>query len=158
MLSPLVIRPAVHSDIEALTASLQPEVSMAQLANRWNEHVSGHRTLLVAVSSGAVTGTVSTGEVRKGLLRLFALDVGRDCRRQGIGAALVRAVESVARSRRFNGVFLEVAIENSGAIRLYDQLGYRRQGELFIQKWMRLNEGHAAEQVEEQAQIMVKQF
>ena len=45
-------------------------------------------------------------------------------RRAGVGEALMRAVHEEARSRRVERVWLEVIVENAGALTLYEKLGY----------------------------------
>jgi GNAT superfamily N-acetyltransferase len=45
-------------------------------------------------------------------------------RRAGVGEALMRAVHEEARSRRVERVWLEVIVENTGALTLYEKLGY----------------------------------
>jgi len=46
-------------------------------------------------------------------------------RRTGVGEALMRAVHDEARSRGVERVWLEVIVENTGALALYEKLGYR---------------------------------
>jgi ribosomal protein S18 acetylase RimI-like enzyme len=50
-------------------------------------------------------------------------------RRRGIGAALSRAFEAQARKRGHRLVGLEVSQDNTGAIALYERLGYVRTGD-----------------------------
>jgi GNAT superfamily N-acetyltransferase len=50
-------------------------------------------------------------------------------RRRGIGAALSREFEARARERGHRLVGLEVAEDNTGAIALYERLGYVRTGD-----------------------------
>ena len=45
-------------------------------------------------------------------------------RRAGVGEALMRAVHEEARSRGVERVWLEVIVENTGALALYEKLGY----------------------------------
>ena len=46
----------------------------------------------------------------------------------GVGTALVEAVEDTARRNGLQSVNLEVAVDNTDAIRLYQRLGYERVG------------------------------
>ncbi len=46
-------------------------------------------------------------------------------RRSGIGEALMRALHDQARERAVRRVWLEVIVENTGALALYEKLGYR---------------------------------
>ena len=117
--------------------------------------------MLVAELDGRVVGTVSMGGhgfQRPGSLRLFALDVGPDFRRGGVGTALVRAVEAIASGRGLDEVNLEVAIDNEDAIRLYERLGYRRHGEPVMDRWeKRLDDGSSL-LVEVPSWVMVKRL
>jgi GNAT superfamily N-acetyltransferase len=51
-----------------------------------------------------------------------------DRRGRGIGAALFKAAEAEARSLGCASICLDVETENSGAIRLYERLGFSSQG------------------------------
>ena len=118
---------------------------------------SGGAEMLVAVLDGNLAGCVGIS-VRggrhyiPGTLRLLGLDVGPRFRRKGVGTALVRGVEDRARRDGMPSVRLEVAVENDVAVSLYEKLGYRREGEPIINRWMR-----AAELVEELSWVMVRE-
>ena len=152
---------AQAGDIPELAAVLTPEVSMGQLAQRWQEYEDGHREMLVGVVGGHVAGTVGVGgsrHQRPDSLRMFALDVGPTFRRRGVGAALITAVEEEARARSLQMVHLEVAAENIDAIRLYERLGYRREDDPIIDRWCRLTENGTREEVEDLSYVMVKRL
>ena len=57
---------------------------------------------------------------------LLTLGVAPEFRRQGLGAALVRAIASVV--PRARALHLEVAADNRGAMTLYRLLGFRQIG------------------------------
>jgi len=93
----------------------------------------GERALLVAEGARGVVGTVQLvldlpenqphrGDISKML-------VHRRARRQGLGAALVRAVESVARECGKSLLVLDT-VTGSDAQRLYVRLGWQRCGEI----------------------------
>ena len=56
------------------------------------------------------------------------LMVALDFRRRGVGRALMLAAEDWARSVGVRKIELHVFPHNTGAIALYDELGYRREG------------------------------
>ena len=150
---------AQWSDIDELGAALVPEVSSHQIDNRWQEHMVWYRQMLVAEVDGNVVGTVSTVGHRfrvSGSLRMFTLDVGQASRGQGIGTALINAVEQRARLDGFACVNLEVAVDNSGAIRLYERLGFVGCGPPVVDRWTRLTEEGEAEAIEDASWAMVK--
>lgn len=91
----------------------------------------GARALLVAEDSRGVCGTVQLileqpenqphrADVAKTL-------VHRRVRRQGLGAALIRAVEATARECGKSLLVLD-AVTNGDAARLYERLGWQRVG------------------------------
>ncbi len=157
----LTIRRVEKSDVNALAAILEPDVSAAQLEHRLQEDHDGHRVMLVAELDGEVVGTVSSTHHHSQLpesLRMLALDVGHTFRRQGVGTALVEAVEAKARRECLRFVNLEVALDNDAALHLYEGLGYQRLGEPIVNRWTRLPEGGKCEEVEEHSWVMVKKL
>ena len=85
---------------------------------------------------------------------MFALDVGAVFRSQGIGTALIKAVENEARRKGLKSVNLEVALQNPDALRLYERLGYRRTGERVVDRWTRLADDGDVDQVEDLSWVM----
>jgi ribosomal protein S18 acetylase RimI-like enzyme len=63
----------------------------------------------------------------KPLWILNDLFVAPGYRQLGIGEALMRRAERLARSTRAAGIGLETARDNRAAKRLYERLGYRRE-------------------------------
>ena len=138
---------------------LRPEVSVEQVDRRWQEQRDGHRAMLIAEVDGRIAGTVSIGGHSHRLpnsLRLFALDVGPAFRRKGVGAALIDAVEKMARRRGIQSVNLEVAVEKGDALRLYERRGYQRLGSPVPTRWTRLADDGSCEQVEDLSWTMTK--
>ena len=150
------VRAGQPEDVSELSAALTPDTSPAHTRQRWREHTVSHREMLVATLDGRLAGCVGIS-VRggrhdiPGTLRLLGLDVGPRFRRRGVGSALVRGVEDRARRDGMPSVRLEVAIENDVAIGLYEKLGYRREGDPIINRWLR-----AYEVVEELSWVMVR--
>ena len=109
--------------------------------------------------AGQTVGTVSIGGRKEQVpdtLWMFALDVGHQYRRLGIGTALIMAVEDEAAQRGLEAVRLEVALDNMDAIRLYKRLGYDRLGSPIIVRWSRLDRRGKPEQVVEQVWVLNK--
>ena len=157
----LIIRRVKKSDISALADILDPDVSTAQLEHRWQEDHDGHRVMLVAELDGEVAGTVSSTHHHSQLpesLRTLALDVGHAFRRQGVGTALIEAVEAKARREGLRSVNLEVALDNDAALHMYEGLGYQCLGEPVVNRWTRLTEDGRCEEVEEASWVMVKEL
>ena len=155
------IRRVKESDLSALTTTLEPDVGAKQVNHRWQEDRDGDRVMLVAELDGEIAGTVSSTRHRLQLpdsLRMLALDVGRAFRRQGIGTALIEAIEDKARREGLRSVNLEVELDNHAALHLYERLGYQRMGEPVVNCWERLTEDGRCEQVEEHCWVLVKKL
>jgi GNAT superfamily N-acetyltransferase len=78
----------------------------------------------IAVRDGRRVGLVNLG-VRGQDAWIGGVGVVASARREGVGEALMRAVHDEARSRGVARVWLEVIVENTGAIALYEKLGYQ---------------------------------
>ena len=157
----LEIRTATDHDLESLAEAHGPGISAAQIKRRLEESRKGFRTMLVAVKGGRAIGSVSIGGgsfQRKGALRLFALDVGPEFRRKGVGTALVRAVEAIASDKGMDEVNLEVEVDNEDAIRLYHRLGYRICGDPVMDRWSKLEDDGTSETIEVPVFVMVKRL
>ena len=153
------IRIVREGDVESLVKALGPEISAAQVRQRFEESQLGYRAMLVAELGGRVVGTVSLGGSRfqrPGSLRMFALDVGAGFRGRGIGTALIRAVEAVALEKGLDEVNLEVSAENGDAIRLYQRLGLHQLPKRVTDRWEYVRDDGSTTTVEEQSWIMVK--
>ena len=91
---------------------------------------SGERVLFLAEDERGVTGTVqlvlAQMENQPHRADVSKLMVHRRARKQGIGAALMRAAEEAARALGRTVLVLDTA--SADAERLYDRLGWRRVG------------------------------
>jgi ribosomal-protein-alanine N-acetyltransferase len=61
-------------------------------------------------------------------VEVLTLGVTPSARRNGVAQALMVAALGVARQRGAAQAFLEVAVDNEGAIALYERLGFHRAG------------------------------
>jgi ribosomal-protein-alanine N-acetyltransferase len=68
-------------------------------------------------------------EIRRGRGHIISMAVSPDCRRAGIGSALLR--ESIARlAPKVREIYLEVRSGNEAAIKLYEKFSFRRTSEV----------------------------
>jgi ribosomal protein S18 acetylase RimI-like enzyme len=86
---------------------------------------------LVAVEHGLVVGwcdVVPKGP--RGFAHVGALGMGvrREWRRHGVGRRLLEECLALARAAQLEKIELEVFTDNEGAIRLYESLGFVREG------------------------------
>jgi GNAT superfamily N-acetyltransferase len=130
------IRPASAGDLEPLGAVFASERRF--FAGCLARQEAGGGVLLVAWLDGWPAGDVflSLGpadepEVRRhlpGVPTLVHLEVVGRLQRRGIGTALVQAGEDAARRLGHGRIALGVGLDNPGARRLYERLGYTDWG------------------------------
>jgi RimJ/RimL family protein N-acetyltransferase len=87
--------------------------------------------VFVAESNGGIVGRLSIsrdGHPASDHVADLGLMVARDHRRQGIGLALMETAEQWAREAGVRKLELHVFPHNVPAIRLYEKLGYEREG------------------------------
>jgi GNAT superfamily N-acetyltransferase len=94
---------------------------------------AGERALLVAEDSRGLCGTVQLvldqPENQPHRADLSKMLVHRRARRQGLGAALMRAAEATARECGKTLLVLD-AVTDGDAARLYERLGWKRVGDI----------------------------
>ena len=92
---------------------------------------AGHRLVIVGEDAQGICGTVQLvfdlPENQPHRADLSKMLVHRRARRQGLGAALVRAAEAAARSHGKTLLVLD-AVTGGDAARLYERLGWERAG------------------------------
>jgi GNAT superfamily N-acetyltransferase len=96
------------------------EAALAWMQEKFDFDLEASR---VAYRDGDPIGLVNLG-VRGRDAWIGGVGVVASARRAGVGEALMRAVHEEARSRGVERVWLEVIVENSGALALYEKLGY----------------------------------
>lgn len=88
--------------------------------------LSRHETVRFAsVRSNGRTVAIARGVVDEGWLGVTALEVSGTHRRQGLGSAVMRALQGWAISQGASQAYLQVEETNSAAAALYARLGYR---------------------------------
>ena len=113
-------RRATRADAQAIVALIDLYVESGTLLPRSLEFVSErHHDFIVAVDEGRVTGSVHLDEYAPSLAEVRSLAVALDRHGQGIGRALVGALESLARAREYTTLF---AVSNDGEF--FNRLGY----------------------------------
>lgn len=92
--------------------------------------------LFVAVDHGAVIGSVMAGyDGHRGWL--YAVAVKENCRRGGVGAALVREAERALVSLGCEKVNLQVRVSNEAVARFYTKLGYAVEDRISLGRRLR---------------------
>jgi ribosomal protein S18 acetylase RimI-like enzyme len=126
------IRSAELSDLDELVALEEHSFATDRLSRaQFRRHLDSDSAKVLVASTGPhrFLGTaVVFFRKRSGVARLYSIATHHAARGQGVGSALLDAVEQLARRRRCRALRLEVRTDNHGAVRLYERLGYRRTG------------------------------
>ncbi|PLW82681.1 ribosomal-protein-alanine acetyltransferase [Kineobactrum sediminis] len=121
------LRPACESDLDALdhleTASFASDRLSRRRLKHWIQ--APNSILIVAETSDGILG-YGLVLLHRGtrLARLYSIAVSDLARGYGLGRALMKELETGAAARGRLFMRLEVAQDNSTAIRLYESLGY----------------------------------
>lgn len=92
--------------------------------------------LFVAETNGVLIGCVmlcETDDAKIGQLRLFAVE--KECRRYGVGTALINAFMEKAKSVGYQGLVLWTASPLSAAIHHYEKIGFQITGAVENHTW-----------------------
>jgi len=124
----LTLRPAVEADLPALAEVHQRAFHPGWNAEELADVGSGPGVFcLLTEAHGAVTGMIICRTVADEA-EIITVAVDPALRRSGIGRALVTAAVGAAKAQGALDVFLEVAIDNHAALRLYHQAGFDQAG------------------------------
>lgn len=127
----LSIRPAQTADLDALLHLENASFDTDKLSRRSFRHwlSAEHRALLVAEHDHTVRGYILIiYHPGTRLARIYSLAVAPDCRGKGVAKALMLAGEQAAREDGRLFLRLEVGIDNTAAIGLYQSLGFQKFG------------------------------
>lgn len=127
----LAVRPAQSADLEGLVALENASFATDKLSRRSFRHwlSSDHRALLLAEWAGLVAGYILIiYHPGTRLARIYSLAVAPQLRGKGIAKTLMLAGEQAARDDGRLYLRLEVSVDNTPAIRLYEALGFQKFG------------------------------
>jgi ribosomal protein S18 acetylase RimI-like enzyme len=85
---------------------------------------------------GFVTGVELTHPDKGTEMFLYELGVAEAVRRQGVGAALTRALDDLARTRGLYGMFVLTDHDNEAALRTYRSTGTRSESTQVMLDWV----------------------
>ncbi|MDQ3998391.1 MAG: GNAT family N-acetyltransferase [Gemmatimonadota bacterium] len=113
MSSPAIIRRARASDAPAISSLIHQHVASGTLLPRAPEFVAEHAIdFLVATVDGRVVGCVHLDEYSPSLAEVRSIVVDAAYQRRGVGVALLKAIEGLARTREYRTLF---AVSNNDA-------------------------------------------
>ena len=121
------IRPAEERDFPLLAALEQLIFSQPWSEAAFRSFQENGGRILVAGNAGRVQGYL-TAALAAGEGEIANIAVSPEHRRQGVGRALLSALEQEARASGICTLFLEVRLGNLPAQRLYEGVGYRAVG------------------------------
>jgi RimJ/RimL family protein N-acetyltransferase len=128
------LRLAMTQETEFLGVSEEVQTDIQEQARFFTQKLNSPVDLyVVAEVEGSVVGIASLdGSTRARFKHGVTLGLGvrRDFWRQGLGRALVRTLLDWADSRGIVRIDLEVVETNTGAIHLYESLGFEHEGRL----------------------------
>ena len=127
----LKIREVVAADLPALLRLEQTCFSTDQLSRRSFRHwIQAKNCAFIVAESGGRLAGYSLIVFRPGtiLARLYSIAIGPDFRGAGIARALLVEGEHLTEEAGKLFLRLEVSVENSAAIRLYESMGYQPFG------------------------------
>lgn len=125
------VRRARRADLDALIElehRLFATDRMSRASLRRMLTVPTARVLVAEIGSRFAGTAVVLFRRRSKVARLYSIAVSPPMSGQGVGPALLAAVEAVARARRCRCVRLEVHVDNAAAISRYRKSGYRPFG------------------------------
>jgi GNAT superfamily N-acetyltransferase len=126
----ITVRPIAPGDIELLARHVKPEPLLHEA--RAQLQGDGRALYLVAFDEGTPVGhallkfpPLRTDHLRLGdVPEIEDLYVAADRRSNGIGTRLLAEAEDAARRRGYARTGLAVGVDNAGALRLYERVGY----------------------------------
>ncbi|MDP1774284.1 MAG: N-acetyltransferase, partial [Methylobacter sp.] len=127
----ILIRPALLADLDQLVALEKTCFDTDQLSRRSFKHwiTTEHRALLVAEQANVISGYVLIiYHPGTRLARVYSLAVAPSQRGTGVAKLLMSAGEQAATDAGRLYLRLEVSVDNTAAIKLYESLGYQKFG------------------------------
>ena len=122
-IQPYTIRIATSADVDGIVALIDLNVPSGELLPRTHEFVRLNIDhFLVALAGGQVIGCVHLEEYAPSLAEIRSLAVAPNAQGSGVGVALVRALERLAKRREYTTLF---AVSNSGEF--FRRLGYEER-------------------------------
>jgi [ribosomal protein S18]-alanine N-acetyltransferase len=134
---PVRIRPAHAEDFASLFALDQacfaPGIAWSKAELAYFLKYPGNIGLVAEDEASTLAGFAIAGpQRRRGVLiaRLITIDVRLELRRQGVGHALLVAMEERLRAAGAQSLLLEVAVDNATAQAFYERHGFTRTGRI----------------------------
>jgi ribosomal-protein-alanine N-acetyltransferase len=122
------LRAAVFADAEALAALHAASFDHPWGAAEMVELLSGPGGFGLVVEDAAGPAGFLLARAVAGEAEILTVAVSPERRGAGLGLALVEASAGLARAAGADAMFLEVAVDNAAALKLYDRTGFAAAG------------------------------
>jgi ribosomal-protein-alanine N-acetyltransferase len=122
------LRPTTPDDVAALAALHAASFDHPWSAQEIGELLTAPGGFGVVVEDAGVYVGFLLGRAAAGEAEVLTVAVASARRGAGLGAALVEAGCGLARAVGAEAVFLEVAVDNAPALRLYERAGFAKAG------------------------------
>jgi ribosomal-protein-alanine N-acetyltransferase len=123
----MTLRAVGQDEAETLAAVHWQAFSPGWSAAELSELLAGPGTYALLAEDANPVGMILCRAVA-GEAEILTLAVVPQARRQGLARALTLAAAGLARQAKAEEMFLEVAVDNLAAVRLYESIGFRRAG------------------------------
>ncbi|WP_394253516.1 GNAT family N-acetyltransferase [Arthrobacter pityocampae] len=127
MTEEIVVRVCIDGDVDSLEMTEPPGSGITR--NLLRHQTAGSIVYAAAWQKHQPVGTVVLDLASKHIPELKHLFVQEAARGSGVGTALCDWIEDHAARAGFDKLYLGVGIENHGARRLYERLGFRPTGQ-----------------------------
>ncbi|HEX7371082.1 MAG TPA: GNAT family N-acetyltransferase [Rhodanobacteraceae bacterium] len=127
------IRRAIRADLDALLALELATFTSDRISRaQWRRHIASTRAAVLVHGEPGRIDAAAVVFYRRGSrkARLYSLAVHAKTRGSGLGGTLLAAAEADASARACDAMHLEVRVDNTAAIALYERRGYARMARL----------------------------
>ncbi|MBP1474912.1 GNAT family N-acetyltransferase [Frateuria sp. MAH-13] len=126
------VRRAAPADLDALVALERCAFSGDRMSRaQYRRHLASPRAAVLVADTpdeGLLGSALVFFRAGSTLARLYSIATAPAARGRGLGGTLLAAAEDAARARGCRGMRLEVRMDNTAAMALYERAGYRRIG------------------------------
>lgn len=130
----MYVRPFQSADLDALHAlDVLCFAEPFRFSRRVMEHLveTPYARTIVAEDEGQIAGFVIVHMehwAHELIAYIMTLDVAPQQRRHGLATEMMQRADDIAREANVDALALHVWVENEGAIRFYERIGYQRAG------------------------------
>ncbi len=91
-----------------------------------NYHIDSKNYFLVAKCGDKNVGHVLAFRNKKGYVRIFSICTSKNARNKGVAKNLIKEIIDRSKDDGYKKIFLEVRVDNTPAIKLYNKFGFTK--------------------------------